>query len=70
MKNNLEVHCVDKGSFSDIVFELDGGIRMRAHRAMLITRCEVMRAMLNGQFLEAHAQIVSLKMSENFNVRR
>lgn len=67
MKNNLEIQCVDKGSFSDITFELDEGIKLRAHRAMLISRCEVMRAMLNGQFLEAHAHIVGscLKCKKN-----
>lgn len=43
--------------FADITFELDDG-RMRAHRAMLVARCEVMRAMLNGDFREAHAHTV------------
>lgn len=58
MKNNLEKQCVEKGAFSDIMFELDCGVKMRAHRAILVARCEVMRAMLNGQFLEAHAHMV------------
>lgn len=44
--------------FADIKFELDDG-RIRAHRAMLVARCEVMRAMLNGDFREAHAHTVS-----------
>jgi BTB/POZ domain len=44
--------------FADITFELDDG-RIRAHRAMLVARCEVMRAMLNGDFREAHAHTVS-----------
>lgn len=59
MKTNLEKQCIEKGTFSDIIFELDDGIKLRAHRAMLVARCEVMRAMLNGQFLEAHAHTVN-----------
>lgn len=43
--------------FADIKFELDDG-RVKAHRAMLVARCEVMRAMLNGDFREAHAHSV------------
>lgn len=58
MKQNLEKCCVDNGMFGDITFELDDG-RMRAHRAMLVARCEVMRAMLNGDFREAHAHTVT-----------
>lgn len=58
MKQNLEKCCVDNGIFGDITFELDDG-RMRAHRAMLVARCEVMRAMLNGDFREAHAHTVT-----------
>lgn len=59
MKQNLEKCCVDNGMFGDITFELDDG-RMRAHRAMLVARCEVMRAMLNGDFREAHAHTVNI----------
>lgn len=58
MKQHLEKYCVDNGMLADITFELDDG-RMRAHRAMLVARCEVMRAMLNGDFREAHAHTVS-----------
>ena len=58
MKQNIEKYCVDNGIFGDISFELDDG-HMMAHRAMLVARCEVMRAMLNGDFREAHAQSVS-----------
>lgn len=60
MKQHLEKYCVDNGMFADITFELDDG-RIRAHRAMLVARCEVMRAMLNGDFREAHAHTVSSK---------
>lgn len=57
MKQSLEKYCVGNGMFADITFELDDG-RMTAHRALLVARCEVMRAMLNGDFREAHAHTV------------
>lgn len=57
MKKHLEKNCVDDAMFADITFELDDG-QVRAHRAMLVARCEVMRAMLNGDFREAHAHTV------------
>lgn len=56
MKQSLEKTCIN-GAFTDITFELDDG-KMRAHRAMLVARCEVMRAMLNGNFAESHAHTV------------
>lgn len=58
MKKNLEKYCVNSGLFSDVTFELDDGL-IKCHRAMLIARCDVMRAMLNGDFREAHTNIVS-----------
>lgn len=64
MKQNLEKNCIDNGMFADINFDLDDG-RMRAHRAILVGRCEVMRAMLNGDFREAHASTVSIKFYED-----
>lgn len=54
----MEKHCIGDGCFSDILFELDDG-QMRAHRAILIARCDVMRAMLAGDFREAHSNVVS-----------
>jgi Rho-related BTB domain-containing protein 1/2 len=58
MKQHLEKYCIDEGLFTDITFELDDG-SVRAHRAMLVARCEVMKAMLNGDFREAHAHTVT-----------
>lgn len=55
----MEKHCIGDGCFSDILFELDDG-QMRAHRAILIARCDVMRAMLAGDFREAHSNVVSI----------
>lgn len=46
MKQNLEKNCIDNGMFADINFDLDDG-RMRAHRAILVGRCEVMLGTLN-----------------------
>lgn len=66
MKQNLEKYCVENGMFADITFELDDG-KIRGHRAMLVARCEVMRAMLNGDFREAHAHTVRLKTSIIFS---
>ncbi|CAO1323034.1 unnamed protein product [Diamesa hyperborea] len=59
IKQKLEKFCVNGGMFADIKFELDDG-RVKAHRAMLVARCEVMRAMLNGDFREAHAHSICL----------
>lgn len=52
--------------FSDVTFELDDG-HMKAHRAMLVARCDVMRAMLNGDFKEAHSNVVSFQTKMNNN---
>lgn len=32
---------------------------MKAHRAILVSRCDMMRAMLTGDFREAHSSVVS-----------
>ncbi|XP_037939980.1 rho-related BTB domain-containing protein 1 isoform X2 [Teleopsis dalmanni] len=57
IKENMEMHCIGNGSFTDVTFELDDG-QMKAHRAVLVARCDVMRAMLAGDFLEAHSSII------------
>lgn len=56
VKKNL-VKCINTGMFSDVTFELDDG-QIKSHRAMLIARCDMMRAMLSGDFREAHANVV------------
>lgn len=58
MKKSMEKY-LNQGLFTDISFELDDGY-VKAHRAILIARCDVMRAMLNGDFREAHANVVCL----------
>ncbi|XP_037815782.1 rho-related BTB domain-containing protein 2 isoform X2 [Lucilia sericata] len=57
IKENMEKHCMGDGCFSDITFELDDG-QMKAHRAILVARCDVMRAMLAGDFREAHSSVI------------
>lgn len=57
-KKNLE-KFIGLSAFTDVTFELDDG-KMKAHRAMLIARCDMMRAMLNGDFREAHAHTVCI----------
>uniref|UniRef100_A0A336LIY4 CSON003709 protein n=1 Tax=Culicoides sonorensis TaxID=179676 RepID=A0A336LIY4_CULSO len=59
MRKNLERLCIQNSMFSDITFELDDG-RMHANRSMLVARCDVMRAMLDGDFREAHSNCISL----------
>lgn len=46
--------------FTDVNFQLDDG-EMKTHRAMLIARCDMMRAMLSKKydFREAHAHTAS-----------
>lgn len=56
LKKNLEKY-IGSNAFTDVTFQLDDG-KLKAHRAMLISRCDMMRAMLNGDFREAHANTV------------
>lgn len=64
MKKNLEKFIGSKnGAFTDVTFELDDG-KMKSHRAMLIARCDMMRAMLNGDFREAHAHTVCTSIEQ------
>lgn len=56
VKKNFE-KMIGSSAFTDVTFELDDG-KMKSHRAILIARCDMMRAMLNGDFREAHAHTV------------
>lgn len=58
MKKSIN-KCLSSALFTDVAFELDDGI-IKAHRAMLIARCEMMRAMLSGYFKEANSSMVSV----------
>lgn len=64
VRQNLEKYCIDNGLFGDVAFELDDG-HMKSHRSVLIARCDVMRAMLNGDFREAHSSLVNAKHDLN-----
>lgn len=44
--------------FSDVEFKLDDG-RVKAHRAMLSARCDVMANMFSSNFMEASAKVIS-----------
>lgn len=57
IRANLQKYFVNQNLFSDVTFELDDG-RAKSHRAILVARCDVMRAMLNGDFREAHSNVV------------
>lgn len=61
VKKNLE-KFIGSSAFADVTFELDDG-KMKSHRAMLIARCDMMRAMFNGDFREAHAHTVRFLIS-------
>ncbi|XP_030375324.1 rho-related BTB domain-containing protein 1 isoform X2 [Scaptodrosophila lebanonensis] len=57
IKESMERHCIGNDYFSDVTFQLDDG-QMKAHRAVLVARCDVMRAMLSGDFREAHCNVI------------
>ncbi|CAG0879065.1 unnamed protein product [Darwinula stevensoni] len=54
----LQSLCLGEGTFSDVLFELEGGI-CQAHRPLLMARCDVMAAMFRGDFRESSAKVVS-----------
>ncbi|XP_065221856.1 rho-related BTB domain-containing protein 1 [Planococcus citri] len=49
--------CLEEGLYTDIIFQLDDGV-FAAHRALLSSRCDVMRAMFSGNFKEKSAKII------------
>ena len=51
-----------------MTFELDDG-QMKAHRSILVARCDVMRAMLNGDFREAHSSVVSILITPIIQIK-
>ncbi|KAI2797416.1 Rho- BTB domain-containing protein 1 [Blomia tropicalis] len=48
---------IDKGLFSDVIFKLDDGT-CYGHKAIMMSRCEVMEAMFKGDFKESSAQMI------------
>lgn len=67
IRANLQKYFVNQNLFSDVTFELDDG-RAKSHRAILVARCDVMRAMLNGDFREAHSNVVRISLRPNRSV--
>lgn len=53
----LKDQIISKGLFSDIVFELDDG-SVKAHRALLVQRSDVMLSMFSCEFREKSAKMV------------
>ncbi|KAL7299662.1 hypothetical protein TKK_0007421 [Trichogramma kaykai] len=58
VRQRLEALCLEQGLFADVVFELDDG-SLPAHRAVLTARCDMMKAMLSGDFRESTAKIIA-----------
>jgi BTB/POZ domain len=58
IRARLRSLCLSQGLFSDVRFKLDDGL-IAAHKALLMARCDVMRAMFSGDFRESAAKVVS-----------
>ncbi|XP_050681878.1 rho-related BTB domain-containing protein 1 [Leptidea sinapis] len=50
--------CVERNMFADVTFDLDDGIHL-AHRAILMARCDPMKAMFQGHFRESTSRVIS-----------
>ncbi|XP_074100160.1 rho-related BTB domain containing isoform X1 [Cotesia typhae] len=57
VRQRLEDICLEQGLFADVIFELDDG-NMSAHRAILTTRCDMMKAMFSGDYRESSAKVI------------
>ncbi|KAM9446345.1 rho related BTB domain containing 4 isoform 1-T1 [Clarias gariepinus] len=51
--------CLSKGTFADVVFQLDDGY-LPAHKPLLISSCDWMAAMFRGSFMESYIEEVSI----------
>ncbi|GAB5567039.1 rho-related BTB domain-containing protein 3 isoform X1 [Prionailurus iriomotensis] len=49
---------LNKPMLADVVFEIQAGTTVPAHRAILVARCEVMAAMFNGNYMEAKSVLI------------
>lgn len=56
-RDRLAKICLEENAYTDIIFQLEDGA-FPAHRALLSARCDVMRAMFSGDFLEKSAKII------------
>lgn len=57
VRSRLRTLGLGQGLFSDVRFKLDDGT-VAAHKAILMARCDVMRAMFAGDFRESAAKVV------------
>lgn len=55
--NNL----LSDGTFSDLTFILDGGERIKAHKAILASRCDVFKTMLSSAMREGLKDEIEIK---------
>lgn len=56
-RTNRVKECLAKGTFSDVVFQLDDGT-VEAHKPLLISSCDWMAAMFGGPFVESSTKEV------------
>ncbi|CAH0393986.1 unnamed protein product [Bemisia tabaci] len=56
-RSRLNEICLGEGAFSDVLFQLDDGL-FAAHRALLMARCDMMKAMFSGDFRESNAKVI------------
>ncbi|XP_054167490.1 rho-related BTB domain-containing protein 1-like isoform X2 [Oppia nitens] len=57
LKRNLKTICLDEGLFADVIFKLEDGTCC-GHKAILMSRCDVMDAMFRGDFKESLAKVI------------
>ncbi|XP_052122122.1 rho-related BTB domain-containing protein 1 [Frankliniella occidentalis] len=57
LRKRLRELCVGQGLFSDVRFQLDDGL-YPVHRALLMSRCDMFKAMFSGDFRESSAKVI------------
>ena len=60
-------NLLEQNLFTDVVFKLDDTV-YPVHKAVLVSRCDMMSAMLQGNFKESQAKVVSL--FSNFSLHK
>ncbi|KAJ2940057.1 hypothetical protein O0L34_g14092 [Tuta absoluta] len=58
LQQRLREMYVERSLFADVTFDLDDGIHL-AHRAILMARCDPMKAMFQGHFRESISRVIS-----------
>ncbi|KAJ1525452.1 hypothetical protein ONE63_010263 [Megalurothrips usitatus] len=58
LKTHLQELCIGHGLFSDVMFHLDDGL-YPVHRALLMSRCDMFKAMFSGDFRESSAKVIA-----------